>query len=279
MFIFDGIGSALKSMPHVFKVAFLMGFAVMVLLYIFAPLIPKAFDIGDSWLVDFCVRAIRIIACAAIPMSFASLMNSYYLFQGHILLSILGTAFCNFLFMLIFAILFGFIWALTGFLVGLSTGIFAGLAALALIVLLRYGKKDFPLLLFDDDKVIRDFNFDLTPETIIEVRNKAEAFLVANNVSNKSIKLVKLIIEEIFMLVHDVNKGKHLMGECTLYINDKIGLVAWDDGLIFDITDTDQKIGNLRNYVVANLMQYIKEKKTITATDLNRNAFSFSFDK
>jgi hypothetical protein len=91
--------------------------------------------------------------------------------------------------------------------------------------------------------------------------------------------VVDLAIEEIFMLVLEMNKGKRLMGECTLSITDRIELIVWDDGQIFDITDTDQQVTSLRKYVVANIMQYIKEKKTITATGLNRNAFSFVFEK
>ena len=67
--------------------------------------------------------------------------------------------------------------------------------------------------------------------------------------------------------------------EVVSHFPDWIELVVWDDGQIFDITDADQQITSLRKYVMANIMQYIKEKKTITATGLNRNAFSFVFEK
>lgn len=296
MLVFDGIGQALKSlqiiyqeenntvairslMVHAFKVAFVMGVAVMVLLLAIAPFVPVAFDITDARLVLLSTRAVRIMALAAVPMSLTYLLTSYYLYQEHFVFSILGTAFSNFFFQTLLAVPFGLIWGLGGVWTGISAGIYLGLAVLLLLVLLQYGKADFPLLLFDQDRVIKDFNFDLTSESIVSVRNKANEFLAANNVSYKNINLVDLAIEEIFMLVLEMNKGKRLMGECTLNITDRIELIVWDDGQIFDITDTDQQITSLRKYVVANIMQYIKEKKTITATGLNRNAFSFVFDK
>ena len=234
---------------------------------------------SDARLTLLSARAVRIMALAAVPMSLTYLLTSYYLYQEHFVFSMLGTAFSNFFFQILLAVPCGLIWGLGGVWAGISAGIYVGLGVLLLLVLLQYGISDFPLLLFDQDRVIKDFNFDLTSDSIVSVRNKANEFLAANNVSYKNINLVDLAIEEIFMLVLEMNKGKRLMGECTLSITDRIELIVWDDGLIFDITDTDQQVTSLRKYVVANIMQYIKGKKTITATGLNRNAFSFIFEK
>ena len=296
MFIFDGVGQALRSlqiiyqeenntvairtlMAHAFKVACLIGFAAMVLMFAFASFVPLAFDITSPRLVAMCIRAVRILALAAVPMSVTYLFTSYYLYQEHFVFSVLGTAFSNFFFLILLAVPFGFMWGLDGVWTGISAGIYVGLGVLALLVLEMYGKSDFPLLLFDKDRNIRDFNFDLTQDNILMVRDKANDFLVSNNVDYKCRNLVSLAIEDIFMLVLEKNKGKRLMGECTLYITDRVELVVWDDGQIFDITDADQQIFSLRNYVVANFMNYIKDKKTITATGLNRNAFCFMFEK
>ena len=84
-----------------------------------------------------------------------------------------------------------------------------------------------------------------------------------------------LTIEEVCMLISEKNPDKKILSECTIIIGDDIQLIIRDNGIIFDITDTDCKISSIRSYVVANMMIHQQKKMHLVTTSYNRNIFRF----
>ena len=77
------------------------------------------------------------------------------------------------------------------------------------------------------------------------------------------------------MAVKDRNRGKRILGEVTLDLNDGVRLVLRDDGAIFDITDADAEISSLRTFLVASIMESQAGRLNLVTTGFNRNVFQF----
>ena len=82
--------------------------------------------------------------------------------------------------------------------------------------------------------------------------------------------------EEVFMVVKDRNKGRTVLGEASVDLNDGIRLILRDDGEIFDITDADARISSLRTFLVASIMEKQAQRLNFVSTGFNRNIFDFS---
>ena len=77
------------------------------------------------------------------------------------------------------------------------------------------------------------------------------------------------------MAVRDRNRGKRVLGEVTVDLNDGVRLVLRDDGEIFDITDADAEISSLRTFLVASIMESQRGRLNLVTTGFNRNVFEF----
>lgn len=76
------------------------------------------------------------------------------------------------------------------------------------------------------------------------------------------------------MVVRERNVGRPVLAEVTVDLNkDPFSLVLRDDGIIFNITDADQRISSLRSYLVSNLMVNLPNRRNLTTTGFNRNVF------
>ena len=147
----------------------------------------------------------------------------------------------------------------------------------AIIVNRARGTLTFPLMLDPvlDEKVYF-FDADLTEREIVELRGKVEEVLRNNNVSEKTILNVMLIIEDVCLLIEEKNGNSAVACECTLIIDDEITMILRDDGVIFDISDAEADISSLRQFVVAGIMEKQQQKKYLKTSGLNRNVFRFA---
>ena len=137
------------------------------------------------------------------------------------------------------------------------------------IIIPTAGFRAFPLLLpRDRDEKTHVFNLSLTDDEIVEVSRKVGA------VPGVPMRAA-LMTEEVLMAVKDRNRGKRILGEVTLDLNDGVRLVLRDDGEIFDITDSDQEISSLRTFLVASIMESQKGRLNLVTTGFNRNVFEF----
>ena len=77
------------------------------------------------------------------------------------------------------------------------------------------------------------------------------------------------------MTVMDRAKGRRLLGEAVLDLNDGVQLTLRDDGEVFDITDSDARISSLRTFLVASVMENQRRRINMVTTGYNRNVFRF----
>ena len=282
---FNGIGVAIqpivtvyygegnmKSVRTVMNAAMAVAVAEGLLFMTFFGLFPSVIcafvGIREPALVAQASVAIRCLCGGFVALAFAGLFNSYYMFVERPMLAGAVTFLC-YLGMPVACIAAGSLFGTDGVWAGMGFGPFAGLLATSLIIIPTAGWKAFPLLLSRDrDDRVHVFNLRLTETEIVEVsRQIGEMPGVPMRAS--------LMAEEVFMTVKDRNRGRTILGEATLDLNDGVQLTLRDDGEIFDITDADQQISSLRTFLVASVMEHQKGRMNLVTTGFNRNVFRF----
>ena len=282
---FNGIGVAIQPIVTVYYgegnmksvrtvmnaamlVAVLEGVLFMSVFGLFPDLVASMVGIREPELVRQSEIAIRCMCGGFIALAFAGLFNSYYMFVERPALAGAVTFLC-YLVMPVSCIAAGSLCGIEGVWLGMGVGPFAGLLMASAIIIPTAGFRAFPLLLpRDRDAKTHVFNLSLAADEIVEVSRKV------GEVPGVPMRAA-LMTEEVLMAVRDRNRGKRILGEVTLDLNDGVRLILRDDGEIFDITDSDQEISSLRTFLVASIMESQAGRLNLVTTGFNRNVFEF----
>ena len=295
--IFDGIGESVSPLLSVFFAeknnpgirslmrtakftAISEGLIFSVFLFIFAGKIPGILGITDKTVISQCIPAIRITASTLIFSALEYLLTSYFIIQNRVLLPVIITA-IYFLFTPVSLGIFlaSFI-GINGLWIGMAAAPILAILIGSVIVMCRYGKTAVPLILdAKNDIGISSYDIVLTPENTIKMRDDIECLLRKNNVTDKTIYRIMLLIEELGTLITEQNPGKKIYCECTIKISDsekEIKIIMCDSGKIFNITDSDMEISSLNAFVVSSMMEKYENRKNLTTMGYNRNEFLIS---
>ena len=282
---FNGIGVAIQPIVTVYYgegnmksvrtvmnaamlVAVIEGVVFMALFGSFPDLVAGLVGIREPELVRQSEIAIRCMCGGFVALAFAGLFNSYYMFVERPALAGATTFLC-YLVMPVSCIAVGSLFGVEGVWLGMGVGPFAGLLMTSAIIIPTAGIRMFPLLLpRDRDAKTHVFNLRLTDDEIVKT---SEAVGAVPGVPMRA----ALMTEEVFMAVKDRNRGRKVLGEVTLDMNDGVRLVLRDDGEIFDITDADAEISSLRTFLVASIMENQSGRLNLVTTGFNRNVFKF----
>ena len=282
---FNGIGVAIQPIVTVYYgegnmksvrtvmnaamwVAVIEGVAFMAVFGLFPDLVASLVGIREPEIVRQSEIAIRCMCGGFIALAFAGLFNSYYMFVERAFLAGAVTFLC-YLIMPVSCIAVGSLFGIDGVWLGMGVGPFAGLLVASAIIIPTAGFRMFPLLLpRGRDAKTHVFNLRLTDAEIVETSRQV------GEVPGVPMRAA-LMTEEVFMAVKDRNRGRTVLGEVTLDLNDGVKLVLRDDGEIFDITDADQQISSLRTFLVASIMERQSGRLNLVTTGFNRNVFQF----
>lgn len=288
--IFDGIGEAVSPLGevylgeknyagekdllrHAFFVSLAEGAAMTLLLLAAAPVIPKLFDITSSEYIPQCVKAVRIMSFLMPFSAVAYLLTSQFLLVRKITLAVSFAVSQSLLLDAVLCILLSRAFGLSGIWVGLASATALTILLFLGYVRLRYGRNRFPWLLEENELPTLNHSFSLTEEGIMEMRSEAEKFLSCLGVEDRTIRRVMLLIEECGTVTMAENRGKALIAEYSLMLDeDSILLTLRDNGRIFDITEKDADIHDLSSYVLTSLMgKYDDERRYLTTISFNRS--------
>ena len=244
------------------------GVLFMLVFGLFPDLVASMVGIREPEMVRQAEIAIRCICGGFVALAFAGLFNSYYMFVERPMLAGAVTFLC-YLVMPVACVAVFSLFGIWGVWVGVGAGPFAGLLMTSAIIIPTAGWRAFPLLLSRDrDEKVHVFDLRLTDGEIVETSRKI------GELSGVPMRAA-LMAEEVFMAVKDRNKGRRLLGEATVDLNDGVQLTLRDDGEIFDITDADQQVSSLRTFLVASVMECQKGRINLVTTGFNRNVFKF----
>lgn len=294
--VFDGIGQAVGPIFSVYigeknhnglrssyslanKTAVIEGIAVTVLLVIIAPFVPQFLNVADPVLAEWVVKGVRITAFGSVFISILYLLTSYYLVIERIGLGLAVCALRDMIFSVGLAVVFGMFFGITGMFSGVAAAPAVAYALLLIYLVVRYGKNDCPLLL---SKVSGDqnsylFHLSVEADQIIGLQKKVEALLRGKGVDNRTVGKIKLMIEELYVLIREKNENKKVLSEITIFLHSgEIKIITKDDGVLFDLSADDVTVTSLASFAVSAYMEKLGEDKYhLTTMSLNRNAFVF----
>ena len=295
--LFDGIGDAMspiltlylgeeafQGMNDIFslarKTSNIEGIVVSVLVIIFAPVIPAILGIEDTASVSLCADAARIVSLGFVFTSLLFLLSSYYLLLEKIALSLMICMLRDFLLPTAMALLCGEIFGIYGMFAGLAVAPFLAAVITTLSIRRKYGCAEYPMLIPEEKqkKVSVLYDFMVSPEATMRICDEVESALTLRGYEKKLVMRVRLIVEELFMLIYEINEKKTVLAECVLVMcSDHIKLMEMDNGRVFDLTDEDMPVNSLRAYIITQFSSsYVKRKKFMPALSENRNTFSIS---
>lgn len=292
--VFDGIGEAIAPILSVYlgeesksgvrsiyrlanKTAIIEGIVVTLLMIIFAPLIPKVLDITDPELVSYVVTGIRLLSLGSTFLSLLYLLTSYYLLIEKIALGLIVNGLRDALLSATLAVALGMIFGINGMFIGLAAAPALAYALLILYLTRRYGREDCPLLLSELPDNVQSYLFDLStePEQIIALQKKVEALLVEKGIDYRTVGKVKLLIEELYMLIREKNGDKAVLSECSVLLRPEgVQLITKDDGILFDISEDDVTVTSLVSLAVSAYMEKLDQnRRYLTTMSFNRSSF------
>ena len=259
------------------RAAIVEGIAVTLLLVLIAPLVPRFLNVTDPTLVRWVTICIRLCALGSAFMSLLYLVTSYYLVIDQIALGTAACALRDVVLSVGLGVLLGVAFGLTGMLIGLAIAPAVAWGLLMLYLRARYGKDDCPLLLSKVPGSDRSwlFQLEVEPVQIIDLQKKVEAVLLENSVDKRTVGSVKLLIEELYVLIAEKNAGKTVLSECTVFLRDEgVQIITKDDGVLFDISEQDVSVPSLASFAVSAYMEKLgDDRRHLTTMSYNRSAF------
>lgn len=297
--VFDGIGESITPIMSIYlaeecyagvrklwklarRTAILEGVAAAVLLFAFAEMISRCLGITDPGMLQTAAAGLRMMSIGLPFLSVLYLIAAYYLLADRIPLGLFITALRDVAVGLPFAVLGGWIGGVYGMLACVALSSAAAYLVALLYLFLRYGRDNYPLLLKEKEQGKQSFLFDFEaiPDRIAAVREEVRRLLEEFRFSSSGVNRLLLVFEELFMMIHDQNAGRRVFCECSLLVEGThLKLVSWDDGKLFDLTQTDRKPDSLRAYVVSRVLSgSANSGRNLVALSFNRNLFEIEMD-
>jgi Na+-driven multidrug efflux pump/anti-sigma regulatory factor (Ser/Thr protein kinase) len=291
--LFDGIGEAITPLislylgegtyggvheiwHHAKKTASIESILVTGLILIFAPFIVTVIGIKDPQYLPIATMELRVLSISLFFTCRLYLDSSYYIIVDKIPLGVLICALRDMVISLPLAMLGSWIDGINGMGIGLMIAQPIGYLIAVGYVRARYGKENYPLFIADKEnsKGSLFYELSLNPEDIISVRDNIENDLRQTGYPKSVINKVSLLVEETLMLIFENNPKRIVLAECSVLMGEKLTLVIKDDGIIFDLTDSDMKLSSFRSYVISNVAETISSrKKHFLTLSYNRNVF------
>jgi len=298
--VFDGVGEAFTPLMNIYlgeesydavkkcyslslKTAVVEGFIVMLLMVLVAPLIVKLYDITEPVTAAYAVGGVRIESLGLVFLSLLYLLSSYYLLIDRIKLGFFVSALQNFLAVAPVSIVLGYFFGIYGMFAGVAVGPAVAYLISVLYIRIRYGKDNYPLLLSENLKGFNNkyYEFKLDPKSIVETQQQVEKYLCEKGIDRKIVSKVKLLIEDLYMLIYEKNGADNAVyAECTVIIRDTgVQLITKDDGVLFDLSSEDVVAGSIIEFMVSGYMEKLKDnKKYLTTMSYNRNTFKIKYE-
>ena len=299
--LFDGVGEAFTPLMNIYlgeesydavkkcyrlslKTAVVEGLVLMLLMILISPFIVKLYDISDPVACSYAVGGVRIEALGLVFLSLLYLLSSYYLLIDKIKLGFMMSALRDVLVAAPVCIILGYFFGIYGMFAGVAIGPAVAYVITVLYIRLRYGKDNYPLLLADKLKGFKHkfYEFKLDPKSIVETQQQVEKYLCENGIDRKIVSKVKLLIEDLYMLIYEKNGvDKEVYAECTVIIREAgVQIITKDDGVLFDLSSDDVIAGSIIEFMVSGYMEKLKDnKKYLTTMSYNRNTFRINYEE
>ena len=294
--VMDGVGMALQPLigtyygekNHVLikrimksgvKAAVAEGVVVTVLIWIFTKQFCGLFGIREEAALAPAITALRIVSLGFTFCSMVSLTTSYYMLVDRIAMATTFACLHNGVLYILLPILGGLAFGVNGLWAGFAASPVLTLIVAYTYVYLRFGKDQFPYLLKHMDSEIVVLDETLTPENAAHLSDRVRDSLLAHGYRRTTANNAALFTEEIGLTLLERNKKakKPLLIELSLlFEKGSVLVIERDSGVLFDLTASDVRVGELSSFILSGLMEAHREKAYLVTTGYNRNMIRFS---
>ena len=294
--VMDGVGMALQPLigtyygekNHVLikrimksgaAAAVVEGVAVTVLIWIFTKQFCGLFGIREEAALAPAITALRIVSLGFTFCSMVSLTTSYYMLVDRIAMATTFACLHNGVLYILLPILGGLAFGVNGLWAGFAASPVLTLIVAYTYVYLRFGKDHFPYLLKHMDSEIVVLDETLTPENAAHLSDRVRDSLLAHGYRRTTANNAALFTEEIGLTILERNKKakKPLLIELSLlFEKGSVLVIERDSGVLFDLTASDVRVGELSSFILSGLMEAHREKAYLVTTGYNRNMIRFS---
>ena len=298
--LFDGVGGAFTPLMNIYlgeesydavkkcyslsqKTAIVEGVVLTLLVVVAAPFIVKLYDIANPVAYSYAVGGVRIEVLGLVFVSLQYMLSSYYLLIDRIKLGVMMCALRDVLVVTPLCVILGYFFGIYGMFAGVAISPAIAYLISVLYIRFRYGADNYPLLLSGKLKGVKHkfYELKLNTASIVGTQQQVEKYLVENGVDRKIVSRVKLLIEDLYMLIYEKNGvDKAVYAECTVIIRDAgVQIITKDDGVLFDLSSDDVIAGSIVEFMVSGYMEKLKDnKKYLTTMSYNRNTFRINYE-
>ena len=272
--VMDGVGMALQPLigtyygekNHVLikrimksgaAAAVVEGVAVTVLIWIFTKQFCSLFGIREEAALAPAITALRIVSLGFTFCSMVSLTTSYYMLVDRIAMATTFACLHNGVLYILLPILGGLAFGVNGLWAGFAASPVLTLIVAYTYVYLRFGKDHFPYLLKHMDSEIVVLDETLTPENAAHLSDRVRDSLLAHGYTRTTANNAALFTEEIGLTILERNKKakKPLLIELSLlFEKGSVLVIERDSGVLFDLTASDVRVGELSSFILSGLM-------------------------
>ena len=297
--VFEGVGQAISPIVSVYlgencltgvrntyalaeKTVWWESAAITAVLLLLAPLTPVLLGITDPAMAALSIRGLRILALSSFAVGILYLFTAYYMLVDKILLGFVIGAFRDFLLPVLLAALLSVWLGVDGFFLGLTLAPVVTWLVTVALLRMRYGE-DAPLLLKERETGAEALLYSLTvsPSAITDTRDSIGEALQKRGCSDRTVNLVMLLFEEMFMLIREKNPGSEIRGECALILEgESVNMIVRDTGVKFDLSDADMAVSSLSSYLVSTIAERVtSQKQHLVTMSFNRNVFELKGER
>lgn len=290
--LFDGVGAAMSPIITIYlgensiggvkgmwtlakKTAVLEGIVMTVIAMLISPFVPRLLGVTDVVTAGYMAGGMRILVIGFTFVSLLYFTSSYYLLIERIPLAFAICSMRDVVLVVPLVAVLGRGFGIYGMFAAFAIAPAAAYVISVLFIYLKYGKENYPLMIKDKEDKVRSFFYelDIEPKSIIELQAKIAAELEKNSIDKRIIGRIKLLIEELYMLIYEKNGQKPVCGECTMIIDGGVSIITKDDGVLLDLADEDMAAGTIGEYLISNYMRTLPGKQHLITMSYNRNVF------
>ena len=281
----DGNPYAIRNLlHHATKIAMLIGLGFIAVICIIAPVFPYIYGIRDAEMIRLSAIGCRIVAVEIIPYSLIALFNSYYVRTERYGIAISLNAADSLLLRAPLIMIFSSAFGMTGVWIGCALTGYASLFFLFLVISMKYGRSNFPLIDIDRKTASLKLSFMITPENSVNASIKVSEYMKEHGIDTIAATKAALIYEEVPLLVADINKEINTKKEIhidTFAALEKEGvkIVFWYDGELANVSDPDMLPKDLRNYLITGLFNINQNVRSLTTSGYNRLSFVIPYSR
>jgi len=263
-----------QTMHIAYRGAVVLSVLILAVLELAASSVPELFAATAPEIFSESIFAARVLPLTFPVVAMYYLFASYYPLTGHVWLSHILSSNYMLIAPIVLALPLGIFFGFNGMCIGFMLTCVKAVLVTAIVVRAKHGKKALPLILEETDEEAIFHELYLTPSNISALCEKVDEELTERGIDSSVRNELELILEEGYMTIMERNEGRKVCTECNLLISDKsLRLITRDNGRIFDITDANAKVKDLRSYVLARLMERNPERTNTTTVSFNRNSY------